>query len=67
MYEKPLQVMPVDTVETTMTKEERYELIALIAQRFDEFKDSADDVEGRHIWDSSDTDINFDVFVSHCN
>ncbi|WP_455222810.1 hypothetical protein [Kaarinaea lacus] len=66
MYEKQLQIVTVDTAETTMTKEERYELIALIAQRVNEFKGSAD-TEERSIWDSSDIEINFDDFVSHYN
>lgn len=66
MYDKQLQVMTVDTAESTMTKEERYELIAMIAQRFDESKDPAD-TEERNIWDSSDTEVNFDNFFNHYN
>ena len=68
MYDKKLQLITADTMpaKASITKEERYELIALIAQRFEEFRD-APDAEERQIWDSNDTDIDFDDFVIHYN
>ena len=64
MVEMNQQVPVSNTVESGITKDERYELIAQIAQRVKEFKES-DVMEERNIWDSNDTDINFDEFVNH--
>jgi len=68
MYDKKLQLMTADSVpaEASITKEERYELIALIAQRFEEFKEPPH-LEERQIWDSSDIDVDFEDIVSLYN
>jgi hypothetical protein len=64
MYEKNHQFATSGTGDSGISKDERYELIAQIAQRVREFKES-EDMEERNIWDSNDTDINFDEFVNH--
>lgn len=66
MYDKRLQLRTSVSEEIVMTKDERYELIAQIAQKYNEFKDSSD-VEEKNVWDSSDTDLNFGEFVSNYN
>ena len=67
MYFNNQQSLALESVvseESAMTKEERYELIALIAQRVNESKDALD-VEERQIWDSNDTELNFNEIVGH--
>ena len=66
MYDKKLQLVTPSTAEVTMTKDERYELIAVIAQRFNESKELPD-VENKQVWDSNDTNISFDDVVRHYN
>ena len=68
MYDKKLQSVTPKTAadEFTITKGERYELIALIAQRYNEFKE-APDMEERHIWDSNDTDVDFGNIIGYYN
>ena len=64
MYVKNHQVLTSESEELTITKEERYELIALIAQRVNDSKDSLD-IEVCHIWNSNDTELNFNEIVGH--
>ena len=66
MYDKKLQLSATEPPELAMTKEERYELIAQIAQGLDEFKES-ELREEKMIWDSNDTDLNFDVIIDRYN
>ena len=66
MYDKKLQLVTPTTAEVAITKEERYELIASIAQRFNESKELPD-VENKQLWDSNDTNISFDDVVRHYN
>ena len=66
MYEKKLRLAATESSELAMTKEERYELIAQIAQGLDEFKES-ELREEKQIWDSNDTDLNFDVIINRYN
>ena len=66
MYDKKLQLVSPGTVEAAISKDERYELIALIAQRFNESKELPD-VEDKQVWDSNDTNISFDDAIRHCN
>ena len=66
MYEKKLQLVSSGTEGAVISKDERYELIALIAQRLNETKELPD-VGEQHVWDSSDTSINIDNFVSLYN
>lgn len=66
MYDKKLQLVTPGSAEKVISKDERYELIALIAQRFNESKELPD-VEDKQVWDSNDTDISFDDVISHYN
>lgn len=66
MYSKKLRLEMVQAMETGITKDERYELIALVAQRINEFKTSPD-LEENQIWDSNDLEIDFDNIVNHYN
>ena len=66
MYDKKLQLVTPDASKIAISKEERYELIALIAQRFNESKELPD-VEDKQVWDSNDTSVSFDDVISHYN
>ena len=66
MSDKKLQLATVELKEVAINKDERYELIALIAQRFNESKE-LHDVEDKQIWDSNDTSISFDDVIRHYN
>lgn len=47
-----------DVSQEVLTKDERYELIALIAQQREENNQSSG-VEEKNVWDSNDTDVKF--------
>ncbi|MGD8569106.1 MAG: hypothetical protein PVJ39_13540 [Gammaproteobacteria bacterium] len=66
MIENKLRLRTAEPAEPVMTKDERYELIAQIAQGLDEFKDSSSS-EQAQVWDSSDTDLDFGDFVTRFN
>ena len=64
MYINKHQLQTPAPEDIAITKEERYELIALIAQKIYESKETVD-VEARQIWDSNDTELNFNEIVGH--
>jgi hypothetical protein len=66
MVENKLRLRTTEPSEPVMTKDERYELIAQIAQGLNEFKDSSSS-EQAQVWDSSDTDLDFGEIVSRFN
>ena len=66
MYEKKLQLVSSGAEGVEISKDERYELIASIAQRLNETKELPN-VEEQHVWDSNDTSFNIDNFVSLYN
>jgi hypothetical protein len=66
MYDKKHQLAEHAATEVTLTKEERYELIALIAQRFNEISES-EIVGDKPLWNSEELDVNFDDIVIHYN
>ena len=59
-----LQLQTFTTSGSTMTKEERYELIAHIAQRFNASRETVE-AEEDLIWDSNDIDVDFSELVNH--
>jgi hypothetical protein len=61
MYGNKLQL---HATESAITKDERYELIALIAQRYSEPEPLIADVEVRRDLHCSEMEMNFDEFVS---
>lgn len=66
MYEKKLQLVSPGQEVAEINKDERYELIALIAQRLNETKELPD-VEEQYVWDSSDTSVDIDHIVGGYN
>lgn len=66
MYDKKLQLVTPKMTEVAISKAERYELIALIAQRFNESKELPN-VEDKQVWDSNDTNVSFDDVIRHYN
>lgn len=67
MYQNKLRLRTTaEVAEPVMTKDERYELIAQIAQGLNEFKDTSSS-EDTQVWDSSDTDLDFGDIVSRIN
>lgn len=64
MYNKIAKPVVSQIAESEITKDERYELIALIAQRYRESGNTRD-IEEQQIWDTNDTEIDFNDVVSH--
>ena len=66
MYKNELELKTVEATETAISREERYELIAMIAQKFNTAKASHVD-EDELTWESSDVELDFDEIVYHYN
>ena len=66
MYEKNLNLVASESEKIVISKDERYELIAQIVERLNEYNESPN-VEVKQLWDCNDTQLNFDEIVNYYN
>jgi len=59
MYDKNLKLVAPKSENIEISKDERYELIAQIVERLNEYNETPN-VEVEKLWDNNDTPLNFD-------